>query len=60
MKLTNHVRVREIEKETEKAPNVLLSNISGNTPFSKEVQHVVDDQFIKQLKAHGLQDQFLI
>ena len=60
IKLTDHVPVREIEIETEaKAPNVSLSNISEVAPFSEELQPAVDEQFITQLKAHGLYDQFM-
>ena len=60
IKLTDHVPVREIEIETEaKAPNVSLSNITEVAPFSDELQPAVDEQFITQLKAHGLYDQFI-
>ena len=60
IKLTDHVPVREIEIETEaKAPNVSLSNISEVAPFSEELQPAVDEQFITQLKAHSLYDQFI-
>ena len=60
IKLTDHVPVREIEIETEaKARNVPLSNISEVAPFSEELQPAVDEQFITQLKAHGLYDQFI-
>ena len=60
IKLTDHVPVREIEIETEaKAPNVSLSNISEIAPFSEEPQPAVDEQFITQLRAHGLYDQFI-
>ena len=60
IKLTDHVPLREIEIETEaKAPIVSLSNISETAPFSEELQPVVDEQFISQLKAHGLYEQFL-
>ena len=52
--------MREIEIETEaKAPNVSLSNISEVAPFSEELQPAVDEQFITQLKAHGLYEQFI-
>ena len=60
MKLLDHVPIREIEIETEtKAPNVFLSNISEIAPISEELKPAVDEQFITQLKAHGLNDQFL-
>ena len=60
MKLTDHVPIREIEIETEAKPsNVSLSNISEIAPFSEELQPAVDAQFITQLKAHGLYDQFI-
>ena len=60
MKLTDHVPLREIEMETEaEALNVSLSYISEVAPFSEEIQSAVDEQFINQLKAHGLYDQFL-
>ena len=60
IKLTDHVPIREIEIETEaKAPNVSLSNISEIAPFPEELQPAVDEQFITQLKAHGLYDQFI-
>ena len=60
IKLTDHVPVREIEIETEaKAPSVFLSNISEVAPFSEEPQPAVNEQFITQLKAHGLYDQFI-
>ena len=56
-KLTDHVPIREIEIDTEaKAPDVSLSNISENAPFSEEPQPAVDEQFMTQLKAHGLYD----
>ena len=63
-KLTDHVPVREIEKETEaKAPNVSSSNISEIAPFSEELQLAIDEQFITQLKTHfylyDLYDQFI-
>ena len=59
IKLTDHFPIREIGIETEaKAPNVSLSNISEIAPFSEELQPAVDEQFITQLKAHGLYDQF--
>ena len=58
--LTYHAPVREIEIETEaKAPNVSLSNISEIEPISEELQPAVDDQFITELKAHGLSDQYI-
>ena len=60
IKLTDHVPFCEIEIETEaKAPNVSLSNISEVAPFCEELQPAVDEQFITQLKAHGLYDQFM-
>ena len=36
-----------------------LSNISEIAPFSEELQPAVDEQFITQLRASGLFDQFL-
>ena len=55
IKLMDHVPIREIEIETEaKAPKVYLSNINEVAPFSEELHLVVDEQFITQLKAHGL------
>ena len=60
IKLTDHVRIREIEIETEaKAPNVSLSNISEVAACFEELQPAIDEQFITQLKAHGLFDQFV-
>ena len=60
IKLPDHVPLREIEIETEaKVPNVFSSNISEITPFSEDILPVVDEQFINQLKSHGLCDQFL-
>ena len=60
IKLTDHVPVRQIEIETETgAPNVFLSNIREVAPISEELQPAVDEQFITQLKAHGLYDQFM-
>ena len=60
IKLTDHVPVRENDIETEaKAPIVSLSNISEVAPFSEELQPAADEQFITQLKAHGLYDQFM-
>ena len=60
IKLTDHVPIREIEIEREaKASNVSSSNISEVAPFSEELQPAVDEQFITQLKAHGLYDQLI-
>ena len=60
IKLTDHVPVGEIEIETEAtAPNVSLSHIRDVSPFSEELQPTIDEQFITQLKAHGLYDQFI-
>ena len=60
IKLLHHVAFREIEIEREaKAPNVSLLNISEIAPFSEELQPAVDEQFITQLKAHGLYDKFI-
>ena len=60
IKLADHVPVREMEIETEaKAPNVSLSNVSEVATFSEELQPAVDEQFIIQLKAHGLYEQFI-
>ena len=36
-----------------------LSNISEIAPFSEVLQRAVDEQFITQLKAHGLYDQYI-
>ena len=36
-----------------------LSNNKEIAPFSEELQLAVDEQFINQLKAHGLYNQFL-
>ena len=36
-----------------------MSNISEVAPFSEELQPAVDEQFITQLKAHGLYEQFI-
>ena len=57
MKFMDHVPVRENETEA-KAPYNSLLNISEQTPFSKGVQAVVNANFINQLKAHGLYQQF--
>ena len=58
--LTDHVPLREIEKETEaKTPDVSLSNISEIEPFFEEIHPVVDEHLINQLKALGLYDRFL-
>ena len=60
IKLTDHVPVRKIERETKaKAPDVSLSNISEIEPFSEEIHPVVDEHLMNQLKALGLYDQFL-
>ena len=60
IKLADHVPIRENERETEaQAPNVSLSNISEIAPFAEELQPVVDEQFITQLKERGLYDQFI-
>ena len=60
IKLTDHVLVRELKIETEaKALNVSLSNIREVAPFPEELQPAVDEQFIIQLKAHGLYEQFI-
>ena len=54
-KLMDHVPRREIEKKTEtKVVDVFWSNRGERTPFSEKVRAVVDEQFIVQLKAHGL------
>ena len=59
-KLTDHVPIRESEVETEaKAPKVSLSNINEIAPFFEEPQPAVDVQFVTQLKAHGLYNQFI-
>ena len=61
IKHTGHVPIRENEKRTEaQAPHAFFPNTIENTLFSEEVQPVVDDHFISQLKAHGLFDQFLV
>ena len=58
--LWGHVLDREIEIETEaKAPNVSLSNISEIAPIFEELQPAIDEQFVTQLKTHGLYDQFI-
>ena len=60
IKLTDHVPIHEMEIETEaKAPNVSLSNINEIARFSEEPQPAVDEQFITQLKAHGLYDHII-
>ena len=60
IKLTDHVPIREIEIETEaKSPNVSLSTINEIARLSGELQPAVDEQFITQLKAQGLYDQFI-
>ena len=52
IKLTDHVPVREIEIETKaKTPEVSLSNVSGIAPFFEEIQPVVDEHLINQLKS---------
>ena len=59
IKLNDHVPTREIETETEaKSPNASLLIINEITPFSEEIQPVVDDQFISQLKISSLYNQF--
>ena len=35
-----------------------MSKISEFTPISEDIQRVVDEKFINQLRAHGPQDQF--
>ena len=60
-KPTDHVSVRETEIETRaKAPNLSLSTISEIEPFSEELPPAVDEQFIPQMQAHVLCDQFLV
>ena len=60
IKLTDHVPVHEIEIDTEaKAPDVSLSTFSEIALFFKEIQPVVDEHLINQLKALGLYDQCL-
>ena len=60
IKLTDRVPIREIEVETEaKTPNVSLSNIDEMIPFSSTSQLTVDANFISQLQAHGLYEQYL-
>ena len=59
IKPTDYVPILEIEMQTErKAPKVSLSNISEITLLSEDIQHVFDEQFINQLKSHGLYDRF--
>ena len=59
IKLTDHVPIREIEIETAaKTPDVALSNIDAVNDFPNEVP-ALDENFIIQLKVHGLFDQFL-
>ena len=52
------VRETEIGKEP-KASIVSLSNISENAPFFEELQPAVNEQFITQLNAHSLCDQYI-
>ena len=60
IKHTDHVPIHEMGIETQtKAPDVSLSNIKEIARFSEEPQPAVDEQFITQLKAHGLYDQFI-
>ena len=60
MKLAGHIIIGEIEIQTEaKVPNVSLSSISEIVPFFGNLQPSVDEQFVIQLKAHGLYDQFI-
>ena len=60
IKLTDRVPIREIEVEIEaKTPNVSLSNIDEMIPFSSTSQLTVDANFISQLQAHGLYEQYL-
>ena len=60
IKLTDHVPVREIVIVTEaKASDVYSSNINEIALISEEIQPVVDEHLINQLKALGLYDQFL-
>ena len=59
IKLTDAVPIREIEIETAaKTPDVALSNIAAVKPFPDELP-ALDENFINQLKVHGLFDQFL-
>ena len=59
IKTTDRVPIHEIEIETgTKAPNLSLLNNSEFTPFSEDIQPVVDEHFINQLKAHSLYDNF--
>ena len=58
IKFTDHVPIDETGMDTEaKAQDVSMSNIGEITPFLEELNPVVDEQFINQLKAHD--DQFL-
>ena len=60
IRLTDHVPIREIEIETEaKSPDVSISNIAEVNNFPDESQSTIDENFIAQLKAHGLYDHFL-
>ena len=59
IKLTDDVPIREIEIETAaKTPDVALSNISAVNTFPGELP-ALDQNFLSQLKLHGLYDQFL-
>ena len=60
IKLTDRVPIREIEVETEaNTPDVSLSNFDEMVPFSSTSQLTVDANFISQLQAHGLYEQYL-
>ena len=59
IKLTDDVPIREIEIETAgKTPDVALSNIAAVKTFPDELP-ALDENFLNQLKVHGLFDQFL-
>ena len=59
IKLADHVPIREIEIETAaKTPDVALSNIEAVSSFPDELP-ALDQNFLNQLKIHGLYDQFL-
>ena len=60
IKLTDQVPIREIEVETEaKTTNVSISNIDEMILFSSTSQLTVDENFISQLQAYGLYEQYL-
>ena len=61
IELMDHVPRREKKIETEaEALNLFLSRISENAPFFEDIQPVADEQFVNQLEAQGLYDQFSV